>query len=626
MKKLLLLLGLMLVSFAEIFAAEKPANEAFYLCGNMNNYAAPTDANKHRFEYILTDEDGDGIYTGSFNIPKLDEKLEFNLIQEPLVRPTEWVAENIWGSYGDYYLFNTPTCSYNNNNEIFLYNNDGMLQFPNWEGGIINLKVEWVFDEFFDKWIPVLSIEAPMQPDIPAIPELYIIGDFNDWKTPSASNSQGAVKFNFNDYQWTSIYMGINFELEKSDFTSFAFCQIDNSDKVKYYNPDINFPVTMYGMDYVGGSNRPSFNYSGEWSDDFSMEKSTFKIKEWPGGSFYTYIKFPFDNSGVTGGLEGNPDINTELPDKLYMISDADGVKTIYEVQVHDSGSWISSGRIYDRNISVTFTTENSLNPAPENCYGIPENINLQDLINYKTSETFLPLVKGGKPFSYIFPSDGWMNILLNLKCSIARISSSHLNSIISDKLYICGDVMNEPDGVANNFMTPAAGNQDMYDQYFQLEKHGDTFVGTFYIPLKNNIYDFTFPEYLPQFRFFTELLGWRDEASYGSYRDDFYCLPVPLESGSATLDIVKYGLGNWGPCIDNTWSGSWVKMTVYCDTAKLKLELTDSGVNDIINDNQPAEIESEAWYNLQGIRVDNPTKGMYIHITNGRSRVELVK
>lgn len=77
MKKLLLLLGLMLVSFAEIFAAEKPANEAFYLCGNMNNYAAPTDANKHRFEYILTDEDGDGIYTGSFNIPKLDEKLEF---------------------------------------------------------------------------------------------------------------------------------------------------------------------------------------------------------------------------------------------------------------------------------------------------------------------------------------------------------------------------------------------------------------------------------------------------------------------------------------------------------------------------------------------------------------------
>lgn len=68
MKKLLLTFGLFASMAAASLSAEKPTNEAFYLIGSFNDWNPATEANHSKYPYKLTDEDGDGLYTGTFDI------------------------------------------------------------------------------------------------------------------------------------------------------------------------------------------------------------------------------------------------------------------------------------------------------------------------------------------------------------------------------------------------------------------------------------------------------------------------------------------------------------------------------------------------------------------------------
>lgn len=64
--------------------------------------------------------------------------------------------------------------------------------------------------------------------------------------------------------------------------------------------------------------------------------------------------------------------------------------------------------------------------------------------------------------------------------------------------------------------------------------------------------------------------------------------------------------------------------MTVNVNTMRLRLEKTDNnGVDDIPVD---MGVQEETWYNLQGLKVEKPETGIYIHVIDGKSRLETVK
>ncbi|MDE6683367.1 MAG: hypothetical protein K2J87_08075, partial [Muribaculaceae bacterium] len=270
---------------------------------------------------------------------------------------------------------------------------------------------------------------------------------------------------------------------------------------------------------------------------------------------------------------------------------------------------------------------EDSLTPDPANCYGIETALSEAGL-NYNNRNQLFSLVKGGKPFSMDFyPYSGTLTAYINYPTSTVNVRLDYYGGpIVADHVYVCGDVSTGPDGEYNNFLAPSSANQEVYDQYWSLKDEGNgIFTGLYYIPIK--VLD---PEYsydLPQFRFFTELLGWTSEASLGSAEDDFFCLPADLDEGPKTFTIVHPGLGNWGanlPTSDTpfNWEANWVKMTVDCNANKVTFELVPAGVEEIGSETDAIE----SWYNLQGIKIEKPEKGLYIHIVNGKSKVQYVR
>lgn len=153
--------------------------------------------------------------------------------------------------------------------------------------------------------------------------------------------------------------------------------------------------------------------------------------------------------------------------------------------------------------------------------------------------------------------------------------------------IYICGDVENPDTGVANGFTAPSAGNFDLYKNNFALYEPNNMigeklYVGVFNLTPKE---DATKPEtsdpsnvdQCAQFRFFTELLGWVNTASYGSNEADFFCLPI-TDKWATTYsgDVVAQGLGNWGAFITEK-----TPCTIVFDQVNLKVYVRE-GVHEV--------------------------------------------
>ena len=140
--------------------------------------------------------------------------------------------------------------------------------------------------------------------------------------------------------------------------------------------------------------------------------------------------------------------------------------------------------------------------------------------------------------------------------------------------IYICGDVMTLDGAAKNGFLAPGAANLNTYMENWSLfepkELIGDkVYVGSFRISPKAKEEGKSFAEQCSQFRFFTELLGWKPDASLGSNPADFYCMPIPEDGFIATPDtpfsfdgdVVPQGLGNWG-----IWTESDIPVTIVVD------------------------------------------------------------
>lgn len=119
--------------------------------------------------------------------------------------------------------------------------------------------------------------------------------------------------------------------------------------------------------------------------------------------------------------------------------------------------------------------------------------------------------------------------------------------------IYIVGDVQNPETGVSDGFKGPSIANYDHYYNNFRLEEPTNMigqkiYVGKFNVTPKVEDTGKSYEDNCSQFRFFTELLGWTNEASLGSNEADFYCLSITDKYAAGyNGDIVTQGLGNWG-------------------------------------------------------------------------------
>lgn len=198
------------------------------------------------------------------------------------------------------------------------------------------------------------------------------------------------------------------------------------------------------------------------------------------------------------------------------------------------------------------------------------------------------------------FDKEGCFHLIIDTDADILTVEE------IDTPVYIVGQIYSE-NGVYNGFLPPTKNYREVYTREFTLHKNGDVYEGRFRLAdadqLNTNI--------MPEFRFLTELRGWTAGKPFlGSAKDDFYCMPVDTYY---EYDLIE-GMGNFG--IDAP--GKWINIALDLERMKVKFEIEgiESGVSEIQQDNMHI---TPKWYNMQGIKVNNPTKGLYIKVTGNK-------
>ncbi|MDE7109918.1 MAG: hypothetical protein K2O49_08150, partial [Muribaculaceae bacterium] len=191
MKKLLTF-GTLALFAMSMTAAEKPQNEAFYLVGVMNQWTTP-DRDDSNFK--LTDEDGDGIYTGQFEIGS--GQAEFKLFSEP----EGWDSQNYYGYSSDIILLKDGT-------SVILEPglSSSNILIGNWVPGTLSLSAEWVEED--GTWLPRLTLKGSNQPEEivkPSNEAFYLVGDMTDWEIPTNADA-GGWKYKLTDEDGDGVY------------------------------------------------------------------------------------------------------------------------------------------------------------------------------------------------------------------------------------------------------------------------------------------------------------------------------------------------------------------------------------------------------------------------------------
>lgn len=506
--------------------AQKPANEAFYLVGSMTGWAYPaTEELASDWQYKLTDPDGDGIYTGSFDLQ--DTSVEFKVFSDP----GSWADTDIYFGCeeGQVDVYNTPTPT------LLGSSFSANVALNNWQGGTLDMSIEWVNEN--NEWHPLLKMSGTGQPNKPATSEFYMIGEFNGWQLPTADSDNGARKLSpIGNGNRTKDEI----ETPAGDI-EMALCRLVRADNKCYVfvtDAEDDCPFTLYNV------NDKAYTYHiyGEWRAVADPRDGTISINDWKGGSYQLIASYSSTGNNNLVSFKPIDTPSVSVPQTLYIIVNRGGISELYPyenfINISDSYQVDSNS-----NVRLTLTSENSFNPDPANCWGISTSLYEEGFNEDKLSGR-LPLVKGGNPVGLRFPKGGLLSASFDLASSTVDIDLAYYGvPVDAEQIYVCGNVVSGE--VANDFLAPSKVNQETYDKYFRLRKvEPGVFEGTFWVRRDT---ESTEPDIdnLPQFRFFYELLGWTNTASLGSYPEDFRCMPVNLSEGPQVLDIVNRGLGN---------------------------------------------------------------------------------
>lgn len=596
MKKLFLSLTAAVGLTSMVATAAAP--EAYYLVGSMTSWATPADG---ATTYALLDEDGDGVYTGTYDLtPCIPNAWDYDIFYV-FVGVSSWDdVDSIYGRQDDQAQLLGIFSDRTNKFSLTKYNDGGSQNIVLGNEGNGPVTISCKLD---DNGEMEMQVTAPGWTKAPTPPEeIYLVGDFNDWQFPSGSNSNGALVFRAEDEENPGNFV-VSKNFEAGD-VSFGLAYKANANANVYYAipPLDEVPFTVLNR-ADGSLKRYYYTYTVS-SGAFKRKGQKFNIRDFHGGNLTFEINT--DLNECTYYSESAPALN--LPDNMYAVITADGGEPeLIQMWNSDSKEWVThSGNTQiisfkGRECSVFFTSENSTNPADDKIWGFADDASISKEF---TQNSF---IKGGKPLNISFDSRTKVKMMLYV---YENIITSTTETDIRDLPYI---YLN---GYQVNWPTPTEANAD---QLIKIENNGNgVFEGEIECPYQEpNSYG----ESNMQFRFFTGLEGWTYMYSLGSALEDFYCYNVYMDETPRTYDIIEQGLGNWGLC---NWDGGRVKLSVDLNNMKLTISDASAAVEQVETDS--TDTGEAIYYNMQGMRVDGPVKGLVIKTVNGKATKMIVK
>lgn len=578
MKKLLRIFTLSLAALAAIGAsAENP--EALYLVGSMNGWLTPDAGGT---QYRLTDPDGDGTYTGTFEVPA-SESLEFKVFDGLY----GWGdTEHFYGQVGNPVFSDCVYSDVTAFRELYNASYAGNVDCGNWLGGPLEVSVTG--GEF--TW--TIALKGADQPAFGTVADkVWLIGSFNDFKLPVADNDNGAIAIGKSGHE-LQYSENVSFELPAGDV------------EMRLYAPAMG---AMTGLDFGATDLRVGVYYCPETSTMYSDNPNgqagvryvgmpgsdkNFVLRDWNGGKINGvgakfYASSPEDIS-VEINLQSDEGPVIERPEKLYaIIKRADTEPQLLELVWNGYGEniWMSTQEFFISvesmdDFSILLTSEASVNPDPANCWGAWKDASATIKLSPETpiwrNTEFLPFQKGSPTPMKVntFNAKGQFGFTANFYTSnleyLANLKYVNEDNV-SDDLYLIGSLKGDPQN----------GGWDITDPSMKLEYKGEgIFTGAF--PVAN-------PEDV-EFRFYTALGDW-DSNSVGSGYDDFMPEVINLPYNGACVD----GKGNWKV---NGFTGETLYVQV--DLKNMKVLFDDEPLGGI------ADAVAEAGLSVDGLTVSS--------------------
>lgn len=569
MKKFLISLTLAATAVA---VSAFTAPEALYMVGTMNSWTVPADGGT---QYTLTDADGDGIYTGEFNIPA--GNLEFKVFS----------ALSGWGNQDDYQgsfknlndpysLFNTPTTI-----PLATVPNGGQYNvvIANWKGGKMSVEASLIpnSNDGFNISITLTTPEQPERPDTPD--KIYLVGAFNDWKKPDASSANGAI----------ILTAPSNAEMGNTTYTGEGEIPAGKAKFKIYYDE----PST--GNQCFLGSTVGKFALTREEESEpaitvvqYNSEGSDTEIMNWTGGKLKVTYNYNYARTG-SAELEWDKAPLNDFPKQIYVISktydDRYEVFGPYDDPAYDQ-SYIYCSVIAENTRSICISSSATVPPSPEDVWGPYEPL---------PQEYYLPNI-------YFEKNGNWIEYPENKQVSISLFINrlDHLVDVVSNitdplpkEMYIVGTL--------NGFKEPSIIFEDFYKDYALKEYEEGIFSGTFVMGDKFQ------SDGSVQFRLFGDLGGWSSRNQIGALYEDFSGLPIYIAAEPYVGGVYFPGQGNW--ILADITSPTDVTVTYNANTETIRIERDKDGVTDVEADSAVPT----RWYNLQGQPVDNPDHGVFI-------------
>lgn len=565
---------MMVASLLTAGAATPP--DVLYLVGEMNGWQTPdTEAGRG---YQLTDEDKDGIYTGSFEIP--EQACVFKIF----TRQSTWENSDSYlgiqdGLY-DWYLFKGDADTLPIGTWPVGYGTN--IKITNWTGGTLNLSVKLTeTDGKYESGTVTLSSDT--QPEFPKTPATtYVIGAFNDYQIPEGSNLNGAIPMTrYTNDDTLPAYEGR--ATIPAGQASIAICYVDPVSGKTVYACPLGVSASLYSQE----EGQPAVSsFKTVSSESFNKETDHLTITNWTGGVLI--VQFGLIENIMQLQWDGAP-LNDFPTEALYMILETNDGKDIMPVNLNYYTFFEEIMKIK----SIIFTTENSTEPDPSTIWGVAEGIN-----NSISESSQLELAKGGKPI--IIDYDGLIGgyVYVNTYGRYAMISLDKYpdyNEI--PEIYLVGYM--------TDWKEPSAKNEEFYQAY-RLENVGKgNFKGTFFCPCP------TEPD-KAYFRFYKALTGWDNQDSMGASWYDGETTPVILETNNwCNSYYFLGGKGNWA--LQNWTEDKYVEFNVNMINKMVSMIISSSGVESVA-----ADCDSEAvYFTLQGVRVAEPAGGIYIKVTS---------
>lgn len=561
MKKFLLI-SILAATFMSSAASSLP--DVLYLSGDFNNWQKPdTEAGRG---YQLTDEDNDGIYTGSFELPGQSD-CSFRIIaQADSPQTNSDILLGVRPEESEIFIFKGETETRTIGTVNAGYKRD--ICVGNWAGGTLNISVK-LYKSHGSYTTGTVKLWSETQPAKPQMECVYLIGTFNDYRIPEGVNLNGAVPLPCMN-SMMPVYEGMA-DIPTGE-ASIALCYIDPKTKETVYAGGGGMSCDMYSQTEGFAA---TMEFMPVTSGTFDRETDSLTIRNWSGGILT--VRYEIIHGVVKLLWEGAPLNDFPEGDSLYIIMETD-----------DGHRVIQNNLNIDEPTSIKymiFTTENSLNPNPSTIWGVPEDIN-----NRITESSTLKLSRGGLP--------------IQIDCEDYMTASIHVDRTgRSVELYIqeFSDIVLYGYMTNWNFLIPE--NEEYYSQYKLTNEGNGLFTGTFRCPASRDT----------SFLFYASL---SDSGLYPIGNSDSSPVAVSTDewtkSGLVSGSDGVWALRDWNEDVN-------VDFQLDLRLRELRMKINSTGVESI-DDTCSADT---SYFTLQGVKVENPVSGIYIKVTaKGSERV----